>query len=90
MTHSLLNIGTAELIEYIEQPFVVSHYRWPNGLNLLHQPDHGAPLLSFQTWVNVGSADEKPGKTGIAHFFEHLMFKATKKHSEGTSGKRRR
>ena len=83
MTHSLLNIGTAELIEYIEQPFVVSHYRWPNGLNLLHQPDHGAPLLSFQTWVNVGSADEKPGKTGIAHFFEHLMFKATKKHSEG-------
>ncbi len=83
MTNQSLNTGTAKLIEQIQEPFLVSHYRWPNGLNLLHQPDHGAPLLSFQTWVNVGSADEVKHKTGIAHFFEHLMFKATKNHAEG-------
>lgn len=83
MTDQRLNLGTARLVEELQEPFVVSHYRWPNGLNLLHQPDHGAPLVSFQTWVNVGSADEEKGKTGIAHFFEHLMFKATTNYKDG-------
>ena len=83
MTDQRLNLGTATLIEQLHQPFFVSHYRWPNGLNVLHQPDHGAPLVSFQTWVNVGSADEEKGKTGIAHFFEHLMFKATTNYKDG-------
>lgn len=48
-----------------------------NGLEVLLQPDHGAPLVSFQSWFKVGSVNEKPGRTGIAHLFEHLMFKGT-------------
>ncbi len=38
------------------------------------QEDHAAPLLSFQSWLDVGSRHERPGKTGLAHLFEHLMF----------------
>lgn len=73
----------AQLIKSIEHPFPVYHYRWPNGLTLLYQPDHGAPIISYQTWVKVGSAHERQGKTGIAHFFEHLMFKETTNYSDG-------
>ncbi len=40
-------------------------------------PDHRAPVVTHMLWYRVGSADEEPGKTGLAHFLEHLMFKAT-------------
>lgn len=55
----------------------------PNGLHLIVLEDHKAPLFSYQTWFNVGSSDELPGKSGIAHFFEHLMFSGTKKYPLG-------
>ena len=45
-----------------------------NGLKVLLLEDHSAPVLCVQTWFGVGSRHEKPGKTGIAHLFEHLMF----------------
>ena len=70
-------------INRLDFPFVVNHYRWPSGLQLLHQPEHQAPLVSYQTWLKVGSSHEETGKTGIAHLFEHLMFKGTQKHPEG-------
>ena len=46
-------------------------------------PDHRAPVVTHMLWYHVGSADEEPGKSGIAHFFEHLMFKATKTYPAG-------
>ena len=46
-------------------------------------PDHRAPIVTHMVWYKVGSADEPPGKSGIAHFFEHLMFKGTKNHKAG-------
>ena len=46
-------------------------------------PDHRAPIVTHMVWYKVGSADEPPGKSGIAHFFEHLMFKGTKNHKPG-------
>jgi zinc protease len=46
-------------------------------------PDHRAPIVTHMVWYKVGSADEPPGKSGIAHFFEHLMFKATTNHPAG-------
>ena len=73
----------AQLVERYHTPLIVERYRWPNGLELIYQPDHGAPLLSYQTWVKVGSADEEVGSTGIAHFFEHLMFKGTERYPDG-------
>ena len=73
----------AQLITKVDTPLLIEKYKFSNGLTLIYHPDHGAPLLSFQTWVPVGSAHEKKGKTGIAHLFEHLMFKATRSLSEG-------
>lgn len=73
----------AQLVERHHTPLIVERYRWPNGLELIYQPDHGAPLLSYQTWVKVGSADEEVGSTGVAHFFEHLMFKGTERYPDG-------
>lgn len=55
----------------------VRRWRMGNGLRVLLLPDHAAPVVSYHTWVRVGSRDEKPGKTGIAHLFEHLMFNET-------------
>lgn len=48
-----------------------------NGLQVVVIPDRRAPVVTHMIWYRVGSADEEPGKTGIAHFLEHLMFKGT-------------
>ncbi len=61
----------------------VEKYVLPNGLTVLYLEDHNAPVFSYQTWFRVGSRHEKDGKTGIAHLFEHLMFKETKNTPEG-------
>jgi zinc protease len=49
-------------------------YTLKNGLTLLVHEDHKAPIVAVNTWYHVGSKNEKPGKTGFAHLFEHLMF----------------
>lgn len=54
---------------------------FPNGLTVLFVEDHTAPVVSYTTWFKVGSAWERPGATGIAHLFEHMMFKGTPKFS---------
>ncbi len=48
-----------------------------NGMEVVVLPDHRAPVVTHMVWYRVGAADEAPGKSGIAHLFEHLMFKAT-------------
>src|SRR5882724_3442938 len=50
----------------------------PNGLTLVLEEDHSTPIVHSQIWYHVGSKNEKPGRTGFAHFFEHLMFKGSK------------
>jgi zinc protease len=45
-----------------------------NGLKVILHEDHSVPIVSVNTWYHVGSGDEKPGRTGFAHLFEHLMF----------------
>src|SRR5260370_12190429 len=54
-----------------------------NGLQVLVIPDHRTPVVTQMVWYKVGSADETPGKSGLAHFLEHLMFKGTSKHPVG-------
>lgn len=49
-------------------------YALPNGLEVILHEDHSTPIISVNTWYHVGSSDEKPGRTGFAHLFEHLMF----------------
>ncbi len=50
----------------------------PNGLTIVLLEDHSTPIVHAQVWYHVGSKDERPGRTGFAHLFEHLMFKGSK------------
>lgn len=54
-----------------------------NGLEVVVIPDHRAPVVTHMVWYRNGSADDPVGKSGIAHFLEHLMFKGTVNHPEG-------
>jgi zinc protease len=55
----------------------------PNGMQVVVIPDHRTPVVTQMIWYKVGSADETPGKSGLAHFLEHLMFKGTAAHPAG-------
>jgi zinc protease len=52
-------------------------FQLSNGMQVVLIPDHRAPVVTHMLWYRVGSADETPGQSGLAHFFEHLMFKGT-------------
>lgn len=55
----------------------------PNGLHVILHEDHSLPIVSVNLWYHVGSANEKPKRTGFAHLFEHLMFEGSKNVPEG-------
>jgi zinc protease len=61
----------------------VANFALPNGLQVVVIPDHRTPVVTHMIWYRVGSADETPGKSGLAHFLEHLMFKGTAKNPAG-------
>jgi predicted Zn-dependent peptidase len=65
---------------FVVPDFDVRETRLANGLLLLTLEDHSAPIVSFQSFFAVGSADERPGVTGAAHFLEHLMFDGGRKY----------
>jgi zinc protease len=52
----------------------IRQFELENGLEVLLVQDKSAPVIAYHTWFRVGSRHEKPGKTGLAHLFEHLMF----------------
>lgn len=57
-------------------------YTLPNGLTLLVHEDHKAPIAAVNVWYHVGSKNEKPGKSGFAHLFEHLMFNGSENYNK--------
>jgi len=61
----------------------VGHFTLANGLEVVVVPDHRTPVVTHMIWYKVGSADETAGKSGLAHFLEHLMFKGTAENPEG-------
>src|SRR3990170_3021549 len=61
----------------------VTQFTLANGLEVVVIPDRRTPVVTHMIWYRVGSADEEPGKSGIAHFLEHLMFKGTEKNPAG-------
>ena len=65
----------------------VSYFKLANGLEVVVIPDRRTPVITHMVWYKVGSADEPAGKSGIAHFLEHLMFKGTKKNPAGNFSK---
>lgn len=66
-----------------DTPNRIANFKLDNGMEVVVIPDQRAPVVTHMVWYKVGSADEPPGKSGIAHFFEHLMFKGTKNHPAG-------
>ena len=61
----------------------VAQFTLANGLAVVVIPDHRTPVVTHMLWYRVGAADETAGKSGIAHFLEHLMFKGTAKNPAG-------
>lgn len=79
--------GASKAPKLRELPFgpdlTIHTTRLANGLEVVMLVDRVAPIVSYQSWFRIGSRHEKPGKTGLAHLFEHLMFKGTKKYEQG-------
>jgi zinc protease len=71
-------LAQAQDIDIPYQKFVLG-----NGLTLIVHEDHKAPIVAVNLWYHVGSKNEKPGKTGFAHLFEHLMFGGSQ-HAQGS------
>src|SRR6187551_22971 len=60
-----------------------TQFRLANGLTVVLHQDKSVPIVTVNVWYHVGSANEKPGRTGFAHLFEHLMFEGSKNVKEG-------
>ncbi|MEM7642248.1 MAG: pitrilysin family protein [Pseudomonadota bacterium] len=86
MRHHLTALGLAAatfaLPVQAAEPGVTT-FTLDNGMDAIVIEDHRAPVVVHMVWYNVGAADEPPGKSGIAHFLEHLMFKGTETMAPG-------
>src|SRR5207237_2692120 len=65
----------------------VTQFTLANGLLVVVVPDHRTPVITHMLWYRTGAADDPFGKSGIAHFLEHLMFKGTAKNPAGRFSK---
>lgn len=63
--------------------YPIATHRLDNGLRVVVSPDHSVPAVAVNLWVGVGSRHEQPGRTGLAHLFEHLMFQGSENVAEG-------
>ena len=60
-----------------------TEFTLPNGLNVILHRDTSVPVVAVNIWYHVGSANERPGRTGFAHLFEHVMFEGSSTCQEG-------
>ncbi|KYH03017.1 pitrilysin family protein [Bradyrhizobium sp. DOA1] len=82
LSTSVLTAGASLAQTTVTSPPPAS-FTLSNGMQVVVIPDHRTPVVTEMIWYKVGSADETPGKSGLAHFLEHLMFKGTSKHPVG-------
>jgi zinc protease len=76
----LFSAGFAAFAEEVEIPY--QKFVLDNGLTVIIHEDHKAPIVAFNVWYHVGSKNEKTGKTGFAHLFEHLMFNGSENYND--------
>ncbi len=76
-----LNLRAQAPAAPLEVPY--TQFSLANGLTVILHRDTTVPIVSVNTWYHVGSANERPGRTGFAHLFEHLMFEGSKNVAEG-------
>ena len=79
MTGTLAALGATALLmipspAFAELEIPFEKFSLDNGLTVIVHEDHAAPIVAAHVWYHVGSKDERPGRTGFAHLFEHLMF----------------
>lgn len=76
---AVIGLATGILTAAARPPkFAYQRVTLPNGLVAILHQDRSTPIVNIQLWYHVGSKDERPGRTGFAHFFEHLMFKGSR------------
>ena len=76
---AVVGLATGVLTAAARPPkFAYQRIQLPNGLTAILHQDRSTPIVNVQLWYHVGSKDERPGRTGFAHFFEHLMFKGSR------------
>jgi zinc protease len=61
--------------------------RLPNGVRVIVEENHAAPLVAIQVWLSVGAADDPPQLTGAAHLYEHLLFRGTRRRAPGAAAR---
>lgn len=76
-------VGAAAASETGATAWAPESFTLENGMKVVVLPDHRAPVVTHMVWYKVGAADEAPGKSGIAHLFEHVMFKETDDIADG-------
>ena len=79
---ALAHLQPAQAVVFNPESFTLS-----NGMQVVVITNHRAPVVTHMVWYKVGAADEPAGKSGIAHMFEHLMFKATRRRASGEFSK---
>ena len=72
---ALVSVGARGTVDEVLIPF--EKFKLDNGLTVIVHTDRKAPIVAVNVWYHVGSKNEKPGKTGFAHLFEHLMFQGS-------------
>jgi zinc protease len=79
-TGTIVGLPEAEARKNIKLEFPVERMTLANGMVFLLHSHRSIPIVSYHTWFRVGAKDELPGESGLAHMFEHMMFKGTKKY----------
>ncbi len=69
--------GSVAIADDTSEAWAPETFTLSNGMDVVVLPDHRAPVVTHMVWYKVGAVDEDPGKSGIAHLFEHVMFKDT-------------
>ncbi|MEO0345341.1 MAG: pitrilysin family protein [Pseudomonadota bacterium] len=80
LTVASLCITAAVHAQTVDIPY--TEFQLDNGLTVIVHEDHKAPIVAVNIWYHVGSKDERPGRTGFAHLFEHLMFNGTENYDD--------
>src|SRR5215470_14538644 len=76
-------LGAGHALAQVPGEHDVATVTLKNGMQIIVWPDHDIPQVALYNWVHVGSRNEVPGITGLAHFFEHMMFNGTSKRAPG-------
>jgi zinc protease len=76
-------LGSAAPLKVQPPQLAIREHKLANGLKILLHEDHSVPVVAIQIWYHVGSKDERAGRSGFAHLFEHLMFKGSENLASG-------